>query len=847
MTAHRISGAAPVIDGRLDDNAWKSAEVVTKFVQEQPSAGAAATQRTTASILYDDAAIYVAMRMYDTHPDSIRAPLSRRDDTHAPTEWAAVAFDSNHDRRTAYMFLATPRGVQADKLIYEDARDDENWDAVWDVSTRIDAEGWTAEFRIPLSQLRYSIKQNGEAIVWGVEFSRELSRRSETSHWSPIVPGTGRFVSQFGTLAGLKALAVSRRVEVMPYTLGRVTREPGESANPFYSSNNGAAAVGADLKVGLTSSLTLTATINPDFGQVEADPSVVNLGSFETFYPEKRPFFTEGAEIFRFHLSPEADAFYSRRVGRPPQRFVNAPNRGYVDAPETSRILGAAKISGKTASGWSVGLMHAVTGGASARVADSLAAITTQPIEPTTHYSAARLVHDFRAGKSGVGAVFTSTFRQIDDPRLDFLKTRAMSTGVNGWHRFANDQWEARVLTLATFLGGSRQSIALTQRNSTHRFQRPDGNLVYDTTLTSMNGWGSETAVKKIAGNWYGGVTMGIRSPGFDLNDAGYNSYSDTWYLAPTWNYRSFKPGRYVRKWSNGITLIPAWTFSGQRFRATGEYDLNVDFTNLWNLDLYAIRWQKVVSPFILRGGPALVTEAYTEGGVSVHSDRRRMVSTELETYAYYSGNRAERQIRLTPKLVIRPSLAATVAIAPSAEWNRDDDQYIRTSTVNGTRHYLTGHLEQTTAALTGRVSYAFTPDLSLDAYVQPFLSSGHYSTIREVVSPHAKGFDQRFSAFGPDRLSFNLPANRYTVRLVPDGSSNFSFANPDFSVRELQANTVLRWRYRPGSTLFLVWSQSRDNSDLASGLPIRRELDRLFSVFPRNVFLLKVSYWLGR
>jgi hypothetical protein len=847
LTAHRVKGPVPVIDGRLDDEVWKMAAVATDFVQNEPDGGSPATQRTTASFIYDGGSIYVAMRMYDTHPDSIRAPLSRRDDDRAPAEWAMVSIDSNHDRRTAYRFQTTPRGMQADALFYDDTRDDQNWDAVWEVATQIDSLGWTAEFRIPLSQLRYSIPTDGTPIVWGIEFSRELSRRSETSHWSPIPPGSGRFVSMFGDLRGLEELTVSRRFEVMPYTLGRLTREPGDSRNPFYSSNQTKLSVGADLKMGLTPSLTLSATIDPDFGQVEADPSIVNLGTFETFYPERRPFFTEGANIFRFNMSPEAQLFYSRRIGRAPQRSVNTPDGGFIHAPETSRILGAAKISGKTASGWSLGLMHAVTGAANAKIADSMGLITEEPIEPLTQYSAARVVRDFREGESGIGAMATSVFRKIDDERFNFLRDRAITTGVNGWYRFASNKWETRASMVGSFLHGSPLAIAATQRNGVHRFQRPDGHVTYDTTITSLNGWGSEGSVQKIAGNWYGGLTFGIRSPGLDQNDVGYNTYSDTWYLYPKWSYRSFTPGRYVRSYRTTVSLVPAWTFGGERFRSTGEYDLNIDFTNLWGFELQAVRWPKNLSPWVLRGGPAIMTEGYTELTAQLSTDRRRMVSGEVETYTNYSENRSERQFRLSPRIVIRPSAAATFSISPSAEWNRDDDQYLRTSSVNGIKHYLMGHLEQTTAALTARVSYAFTPDLALDVYAQPFLSSGHYSTIREVVSAKAKDFEQRFSTFGPDRLSFSKSTNRYSVDLEPNGVADFSFANPDFSVREMQANAVLRWQYRPGSTLYVVWSQSRENGALASGLPVRQELNRLFSVPAKNVFLVKMSYWLGR
>ncbi len=846
LITKRISGPAPQIDGRLTDAAWELGGIATDFVQREPRTGVLATERTTVIVLYDDAALYVGMRMFDSQPHLIGAPLTGRDDGNVPADWVTIGIDSNLDRRTAFKFATTPRGIQYDALLYEDFREDTNWDAVWEVASSIDSLGWIAEFRIPFSQLRYGAPPSVEK-PWGIEFGRDVSRLSEVSHWAPVTPASNRFVSYFGLLTGIDQIASSRRLEIMPYTLGRLARQPGEAGNPFYRINDATASGGADIKYGLTSNLTLTATINPDFGQVEADPSVVNLGSFETFFPEKRPFFTEGAEIFRFAMAPELQAFYTRRVGRPPQRSVSAPPGGFTELPETARILGAAKISGKTAAGWSLGLLHAVTARATAHLSDSLGNVVKEPTEPLTQYSVARLVRDFRKGQSGIGMIGSSTFRKLDDDRLDFMRSRSLAGGANAWHRFGNNRYETRVLFLATAVEGSPSALAITQRSSVHRFQRPDAfHTAYDTTITSMRGWASEGAVQKIAGEWYGGLTWGIRSPGLELNDLGYNTYSDTWYLAPALNYRSFKAGKLVRNWSTGVSVIPAWSFGGELFRSMAEYRLSAQFQNLWGGSLTSTRWQRSVSPWDLRGGPALMNTAYTDVDVRLNTNRRRKVSGSLNAYVWYAEETAERRLTFAPGIVVRPSTAASVSITPSASWNRDEDQYIRTVTVNGSPHYLMGRLEQTTVSLTGRVGYTFSPQLSLDIYTQPFLSSGRYGVIREVVAPTSKDFDRRFSTLGSDRMTFDAIGNRYSVDLQRDGTIDFSFPNPDFSVRQLRANSVLRWQYRPGSTVYVVWSQARDDGLLNSGFPVRRELDRLFSAAARNVFLIKASYWIG-
>jgi hypothetical protein len=337
-----------------------------------------------------------------------------------------------------------------------------------------------------------------------------------------------------------------------------------------------------------------------------------------------------------------------------------------------------------------------------------------------------------------------------------------------------------------------------------------------------------------------------MRSPGLDLNDAGYNTYSDMWYLAPHWNYRSFKPGRYVRSWNTGVTAIRASSFGWERVRSTLEYRLSGQFQNLWGGTMFITRWLQTPSPWDLRGGPALMTPAFTEMDVNANTNRRNAVSGSLRMYGYYAEEMAERRMTFSPGLTVRPSAAASFSVTPSASWNRDEDQYIRTVTAGGSQHYIMGRLDQATVAVTARVGYAFSPRLSLDVYAQPFISSGEYSTIREVIAPRAPRFADRFSTFGSDRLAFDSVSRRYAVDLDANGSTDFTFANPDFSVRRLRANSVLRWEYRPGSTLFLVWSQARDNDILNSGLPVRRELDRLFTSDARNVFLLKASYWMG-
>lgn len=848
LHAARIVGAAPVLDGRLDDPAWKIAEVSGDFTQREPNAGAPATVRTEARVVYDDDAVYVAMRMYDPDPKSIMSTLTRRDDISIASDRAGVYIDSYNDHRTAFGFVTTPRGAKSDELVFDDTKEDWGWDAVWDVATAIDSLGWTAEFRIPLSQLRYSAPKGTKQLVWSVQFQREFPRNAEESYWSPFPPNTGRAVSHFGELRVDEPLATPRRLEFMPYSVGKLTRSTGDAANPFYSHNATAGAVGADLKYGLTSNLTLTATINPDFGQVEADPSVVNLGSFETFFPEKRPFFTEGSEIFNFTLGPEAQVLYSRRIGRPPQRSVDAPGKGFVDVPGSSRILGAAKLSGKTQSGWALGFMHAVTQGADAQISDSLGVAHTEPVEPLTNYSVARLSRDFRGGKTLLGFLGTSAIRSISDSRLDFLRTRAYTGSFNWAARFGENQYEYRGRVIGSGIKGSSTAITAVERNSVHRFQRPDAtHLKFDSLATSMYGWGGETSVRKIAGSWTWILGSGARSPGFELNDLGFQTYADVWYTRANLNYRVFNPGRVFRNWTFDTNWIPAWTWGGERVRNTLDATLSGTLRNLWNGSLFLERWPVAITPWDLRGGPAMTTIATTDWNAYLSTNQREKKSFALASDGTLSDGGHGLYGSIAPTFFLRPSAATSFSIAPRLSWNWNETQYIRTVNVAGSSRYILGEIHQKTAALVTRSSVVMSPALSFDLYLQPFISGGTYRAIKEVVAPRANDFNQRFSVFGANRISFDPATNRYSIDLQPDGKIDFTMANPNFNVRQFRSNAVVRWEYRPGSTLFVVWSQSRDDELLNNGFNINRDALRLFGIAPKNIFLVKLSYWLGQ
>jgi hypothetical protein len=859
IRAHRITGAAPRMDGVLDDAVWSGATAVTGFVQFRPSPGAAPTGQTEARVLVDDDAIYVGMHMFD-HPDSVAAQLTRRDASGAFTDWAHVMIDSYHDRRTAFRFSVTPRGAKKDVLHFNDSGEDLNWDAVWDASAALAPDGWTAEFRIPLSQLRFA-RTDGEALVWGINFGREIARRGEWSWWSPVLPSVGGLVSQAGQLHDLAAVHAPRRIEIVPYTLGRVTAAPEETDNPFWKQRDGAASLGADLRLGIGSNLTLSATINPEFGQVEADPSVVNLSAFESFFPEKRPFFTEGSNIFGFGIGTDDGSgeslFYSRRIGRAPQRFVR-PTGGWVDAPEATTILGAAKLSGRTASGWTIGILDAVTAEEEATLAVAGEPTWSEPVEPRTNYAVVSLARDFGAGRSTIGFLGTSVKRELSDERLSFLRSSAWSFGMNGRHRFRDDTWEASGYVGGSHIRGSEDAIAAVQRAPGHYYQRPDADyLEYDPTRTSLSGAIANLWVGTIGGgHWRGGFGGHMRSPGFEVNDIGFQSGSDQIFGFANLRYHQFEPKGAFRNFSVGVNPSLGWTFGGERMWTQIGTFSNFELTNFWSGGHWAARRPAVIAHGNLRGGPAVRRDGGWFYNVRLNTDSRKAVTGHISVNGGIEDDNGTWNASLSTSASFRPSPQISLSVGPQFGRSTSTLQYVgQPATASGEPRYIVGRLEQRTVSLTTRLNFTISPTLSFELYAQPFISGGEYSAFRALGDANAADFDARFRELTGSEISFDPDTRRYSADADRDGVHEVSFDDPDFNFRQMRGNAVLRWEYRPGSTLFVVWNQSRTaylSGPTDASFAFNRDVDRLFNgddAFPTpvtNVLLIKLSYWLN-
>ncbi|HKK08986.1 MAG TPA: DUF5916 domain-containing protein, partial [Gemmatimonadota bacterium] len=701
----------------------------------------------------------------------------------------------------------------------DDGNEDVTWDAVWDAATRVDSSGWTAEFRIPLSQLRYDTKGRR---TFGLLIERFVERYTETDTWPLLRPSRSGLVSQFGELTGLEGLGSPGHGEVTPYVVTRnVQTTPAAGLGRTQE-----VTLGGDLEYRIASNIRLAATVNPDFGQVEADPSVLNLGAFETFYSERRPFFVEGKGLFRFPVNcvvvvdcnSGEGLFYSRRIGRSPQ-LAEMDGRG--PGPVSTPILGAVKVTGRRTGGFTLGFLDAVTG----RVTDPAGSI----LEPTTNYAVARGSQDFDRGDGNAGFILTAVDRRVGPGSAPYLHSSAYAGGVDARRRFAGRFEVSGSLDLSR-VAGSPEAIARTQRSTVHLYQRPDGPLVYDSTRTSLSGSHLELRFAKVGGErLHFETAYQRRTPGFDINDVGFLEQADrqAW---TTWAQLAFRtPNAVFQRLSWNFNNWEYWSLAGLPTERAVNTNVHTQLNNRWWIHLGGTLGQLGTTwcDRCARGGPAVRQDPYLApwGGIS-GDERHALVPYLWVNYFRGDGGRSSR-IGLSPELSYKVSTRFTTSL--SADWtrNHDDAQYFDTFVDSGgTAHYAFAHLEQRTLGLTWRLDYTFTPEATLQVYASPFVSRGTYSDLRELARPGASDYADRLRPYADPSL--------------PDGPGGFD-------VQEFRSNVVFRWEYRPGSTLFLVWSQGREGSaPLQGGRSLLGDVGNLFGRAADNTFLVKLSYRLA-
>lgn len=849
-TAMHVPTGTIKVDGFMDEEIWQKVTPVTDFAQQEPTENAPPSEPMEVRFVYDDTALYVGARMFGT-PETVQAPLGRRDDVEQ-AEYLQIELDTFLDRRTAYMFGVTASGVRQDHFHPTDNETDvdEQFDPVWASKTHIDDRGWTAEFWIPLSQLRFN---NATSRTWGLNIRRYRPQLNEQDYWVVIGRTNRGWSSRFGNLRGLDDLRPKQRLEVLPYVSSnsRLTGHP-DPADPFDKGANLGGRMGADMKIGLGPNLTLEATVNPDFGQVEADPSEVNLTVFETIFDERRPFFIEGNSVIE---AATGNFYYSRRIGARPT--VTATNK-YVNYPTAANIIGAAKLTGRSRKGLSVGFLSAVTNEAVAKTSDGLVR-TDVPVAPVAEWSVARAIQEFGRERNTIGAHVTWVHREMDasDPLAALLTRNAVTYGVDTRIRFADRTYEIAANVGMTHVDGEPAAISRVQQANGHLWQRLDQpNIRFDPTRRGFLGNQSQASINKIAGrHWLWGYNLMVESPGFETLDFGRLNYAGDVTGGPRLTYRETRPGKYLRAYSTQIGLNNYWYFDTDLgLRNTINSNNSVTFRNFWQATLNINRYFRGQDAQLTRGGPAMATPR----GLNFTYTLRNATgaNTRWTGGGYYRRNElGDVSWNVNGSLSARPRPELQVSIAPNYINERGTNatlngpinrQYLTTIRGNGNpqtynNRYIFGLVDRTTLSTQFRLNYTFKPDLTLDVYMEPFAASGQFSQIGELAASRQR--DLRL--YGTDGTTITRLTD-LSYRIT-DGTTSFSLANRDFNQRNFRSNVVLRWEWRPGSIFYFVWQQNRAET-LPTGEHVAGgDLVDAFTARGANILAVKSTFWFSR
>ncbi len=840
------------VDGRLDEPAWEQGIATTRFIQRDPDQGMPATERTEAIILYDSEAIYVGARLFDSAPDSIVARLGRRD-AQQESDFFAVFLDPYLDRRSGYYFGLTAAGTLHDGVLLNDNNDDSDWDGVWQGRVQRTSEGWTAEMRIPYSQLRF---YQQDQYVWGVNFVRGISRKQERAYLVYTPRNESGFVSRFPELVGIRDVRPSRQLEVIPYVTSRATYDQTVSdGNPFNDGSVYGMDGGVDIRYGLTSNLTLNATLNPDFGQVEVDPAVINLSDYETYFPEKRPFFIEGSSVFGnfgeggasntfgFNWSSPS-FFYSRRIGRLPAGSL--PGHAFSDMPEGTRILGAAKVIGKLNGSWNVGILQALTAREHARLQSGVGVRSRAEVEPTAYHGVYRAQKEFTEGRHGLGFLSTLNQRFFSDKRLmDQMNKRSLSLGVDGWTFLDTEHtWLLNGWAGLSHLEGTRQRLLDIQRSSLHYFQRPDiDHIAIDSSATSLSGWGGRLNLSRERGRIIFNTAIGTVSPSFDVNDTGFQYGSDVINGHVVLGYSWPDPARFTREAFAMAALFRSIDYSGNVSTSGAFAFSRIEFLNYYMAFVRFFVGPETVNTRRTRGGPLMLDPPGMGLGLSVYSDQRKLFVVGLGLDIERGGSENETELEVDIEWKAAPNVALT--LSPSVSWGTEQAQWVGAfddplATRTFGRRYVFAKLDQVTLSSSVRLNWTFTPKLSFQLYAQPLISVGDYSEYKELA--RSRSYD--FVRYGENGSTFDAA----TLVADPDGPGGpaeaIQLPNRDFNVASLRGTALVRWEYRPGSTLYLVWTQQRSDFTDDPYFEFGPSFNQLATAPMENVFVLKMNWW---
>lgn len=826
------------IDGKLDDEAWNQVEWGGDFVGHRPDFNVEPSQQTQFKILYDEKYLYVGIRAFDTEPEEIVKRMSRRDGFDG--DWVEINIDSYYDKRTAFSFTASVSGVKNDEYVSNNGNDwDSTWDPIWYLKTSVDDQGWIAEFKIPLSQLRFANKENH---TWGIQFTRRIFRKEERSTWQPVDPNAPGWVHLFGELNGIKGIKPQKQLEIQPYVLSSLEKYPKEEENPFRDTgkefkNN----VGVDAKIGITSDITLDLTVNPDFGQVEGDPSQVNLSAFEVFFQERRPFFLEGNNILSFGTSGGINnLYYSRRIGRSPQGEL-PDDVEYADVPQRTRLIGAAKVTGKNSKGFSWGVLESVTNREHADVVDTLGNFRSEPIEPMTNYFAARFQQDLNNAKTVFGAIFTNVNRFNNEGNgMEFLHDNAQSGGFDIDHNFKDRKYGVNFKSGFSRVEGTQGSIHRTQNSFQRSFQRTDNSYKeVDSTRTELLGTFSSLTFGKRSGEWRWTVGTNYKSPELELDDIGFLRQTD---IINNWvwtSYRINKVTKLFRNQSYNMYFEQNLDFGGVILESSMNGNAFLEFKNLWRFESGFFLTDEQISNADLRGGPSIIYPGGNEIWYWVGTNTQKKVRVSFNQWLFRGNNDYARNSGVSMGLVVRPIDALNISLSPSIQWRRNDLQYVTSEEFNGSNEYLLGRVQQKIYRLTMRVNFNITPNLTLEYWGQPFIATAKYDNFKKTVQPNSENFNDRFSNV---EYTYNEAANEYSLTGFNPADS-YLLGNPNSNVVEYKSNLVLRWEYIPGSTLFVVWANNGFYDNSRNGGNFRNLSSELNDLSSTNTFLIKYTY----
>ena len=838
-TTKRVSNEPPVIDGYLDDEAWNEVEWAGDFVGHRPEFMAVPSQATQFKILYDEKNLYIGVRAFDSEPEKIVKRMSRRDGFDG--DLIEINIDSYNDKRTAFSFSASVSGVKGDEYVSNNGNNwDSTWDPIWYLKTSVDDEGWIAEFRIPLSQLRFAYK---EELTWGIQVMRAVFRIQERSTWQPIDPNAPGWVHLFGELNGLKGIKPQKQLEIQPYVVGSAQKYPVENGNPYRDGNDLGGNLGVDAKIGITSDITLDLTVNPDFGQVDADPSAVNLSAFQLFFREQRPFFLEGNNILSFGTSGgQNNLFYSRRIGARPHGNPDDDDIAYVDYPSNTQILGAAKLTGKNANGFSWGFQDAVTAQINAKVTDNQGDERKEKIEPLTNFMVGRFQQDLNEGNTVFGAIITDVRRFSNEGNgLEFLHDNAQSAGVDLNQNLWDRKFGFSVKFGMSRVTGTEGAIYQTQTSAERFFQRPDNNYKnVDSTLTSRIGTFSSASFGKRSGSFNFEVGSNYRSPELELNDIGFLQSTDEWNHWVWTRYRVNKPTNWFRSQNYGVYTERNFDFGGVMTGGGTNMDINLELKNLWNLGTGFWVGNEYSSNSALRGGPSMLLPGNFNWWYWVGTNSQKKVRFSWNQWFNWGNNDSGNNMGISMGITARPTDAMSISLRPNINWNDDALQYVNNDMeANGT--YLLGRIQQTTYSMTIRSNYNITPNLTIEFWGQPFISSGTYSEFKRISDADHPTLSNRFIAISDDWISSS--DGYYQVDENGDQITDYAFNDPDFNVIQWRSNMVIRWEYIPGSTLFLVWSNNGSSFDQSENNRFQDLRGQLGSLKGTNTFLIKYTY----